>query len=99
MFLQAACQIFIDRLARLGSWISHSIDSDIHSDFMHLTHYTVLLSVILAAFRHLDSIMSYDHSKLCCLRIICKILMFIFKNDCFRFLSYPRTAYLCKHSV
>jgi predicted CDP-diglyceride synthetase/phosphatidate cytidylyltransferase len=61
--LQELCQIVLDRFARFGSPISHSIHSDIHREFMSLTCHTVLLPVIFAVLRVLHSIIGYDRYK------------------------------------
>jgi hypothetical protein len=61
--LQALCRIFVERFARFGPPISHSIGSGIHSDFVYPRCHAALLSVIFAALGILDSIMSYGHFK------------------------------------
>jgi hypothetical protein len=45
------CEIFVDRFAGFGSLISHSIDFDIHPDFISLTRQTIPLPLTLISFR------------------------------------------------
>jgi hypothetical protein len=52
------CQLFVGQLTRFTPPTPHSIDSDVRSDFIYLTYYAVLLSIILAAFCVLGSIKS-----------------------------------------
>ena len=61
--LQAQCQIFVDRLARLRPSISHSHSDNIHSHFIYPTHNASLLSLIFTSFRFLNIIISYDNSN------------------------------------
>jgi hypothetical protein len=61
--LQATCQIFVTRLARLRQSISHSHWFVIHIHVIHPTHNASLLSIIFPSVRLLDIIMSYDHSN------------------------------------
>jgi hypothetical protein len=62
-FLQAPCRIFVERLARFGPPISHSIGSGIHNDFVYPMWHAALLSAIFAALRILDRITSYGRFK------------------------------------
>jgi hypothetical protein len=61
--LQAPCQIFADRPARLGEPISCSLASDVQIYFIYLTSYTVLLLLIFITFCVLNGIASYGQSK------------------------------------
>jgi hypothetical protein len=62
--LQAPCPILVNGFIWLGSSISLSIDYIVHDKSIHAMCHTSLLLLTSIAFRLLDSVMSYDRSKL-----------------------------------
>jgi hypothetical protein len=61
--LQALCPIFVKRHMRFGQPISRSFRTVVPSYLVDLTCYSSLSSLLLAAFRALDSVASYGRSK------------------------------------
>jgi hypothetical protein len=61
--LQALCQIFVNRPARLESSISRSLASDCHIHFIYLICHTALMLLTFISFRVLHGIMIHDQFK------------------------------------
>jgi hypothetical protein len=63
MSLQTRYRIFFGRLARIREPTFRSAHSDIHIDFIYLTHHTSLLSLVVISLLVIAIQLNYGHSK------------------------------------